>query len=156
MKIYRLPELIEKSPEGEYLLGFEELRTCAVYLLYGRLRPKETDRRLSPPEGHEEIICVVKGRLQVKGKRFNVQVGEGEAFHLNGGDTLTIENPYDEEAIYIAAGGSSLEKAQLKNTIQQKAEEKAPAENGPKEEKPQKQSTKKTHQPPGGRKTLNL
>jgi hypothetical protein len=128
MKIYKLPQLIEENPVGEYHLGFDDLKTNAVYLRYGRLGPKETDRRLSPTEGHEEIICVVKGRLLVKGRRCKFSIGEGEAFHLNGNDTLVVDNQNDLETIYIAAGGCSLDKEHLKEPIPQKAAEEPPAD----------------------------
>jgi hypothetical protein len=131
MKIYKLPQLIEESPVGEYHLGFDDLKTNAIYLRYGRLGPKETDRRLSPTEGHEEIICVVKGRLLVKGRKCKFSIGEGEAFHLNGNDTLVVDNQNDLETIYIAAGGRSLEKEPLKDTIPQKAAEEPPADKKP-------------------------
>lgn len=116
MKIYRLPQLVEGSPESQYRLGFEELGTCSVYLLYGRMRPGEKDRRLSPTEGHEEIVCVVKGRLVVKGERYEYPVGEGEAFHLKRGEAVVVENPGPAETIFIAAGGVSREEAGLEDS----------------------------------------
>jgi redox-sensitive bicupin YhaK (pirin superfamily) len=148
MKIYRLPQLIEGSPDSQYRLDFEDLQTHAVYLLYGRLRPGETGRRLCPPEGHEEIICVVKGHLMVKRGSYKSLVGEGEAFHLNSDDTLVVDNPKDAETIYIAAGGRTLEKQHIDDPekIQQKAANKAPQENHPPEEKPQKETPERNTQ----------
>jgi hypothetical protein len=142
MKIYRLPQLTEASPDNQYCLGFEDLKTRAVYLFYGKLGPGPEERRLSAPEGHEEIVCVVKGKLLVKGGRYEYTVGEGEAFHLKGKDSLVIGNPYDVEAVYIAAGGRSFEEALLeepKKPPQHPVGEK-PLEQSPSEDDPQKQT----------------
>jgi hypothetical protein len=111
MKIYRLPQLSEANPDSRYKLGFEDLKINSVYLVYGRLRPGETGRRLSPTDGHDEIVCVAKGRLLVRGERFEFPVGEGEAFHLKVGDTLIVDNPADDhDAVYVAAGGCGPDK----------------------------------------------
>ncbi|MEE9613577.1 MAG: hypothetical protein V3W31_01315 [Thermodesulfobacteriota bacterium] len=112
MKIYRLPKLTEANQGGEYLLGHDELGSRAVYLAYGRLRPGETGRRVSPGEGCEEIVYVVKGRLRISGScggssvGVGVGVGEGEAFHVSSKDSLTLDNPDgNKEAVFVAAGG---------------------------------------------------
>lgn len=144
MKIYRLTQLTEASPDDQYCLGFEDLKTNAVYLRYGRLRPGEKERRLSARAGHEEIVCVVKGKLLVKGGKFEYQVGEGEAFHLKGEDSLTIENPSDAEAVYVAAGGrgerggKAFEEARLNEPEAIRKE--TPEEDRPPEEKSRKQT----------------
>lgn len=103
MKIYKLPLLAETSSEGVYFLGPEEIKSQAVYLLYGRLRPKETGRAVTPKDGCEEIIYLVKGRMRVRCGKNSFSVNAGEAFHYGG--TYYLENPGDEEAVYIAAGG---------------------------------------------------
>ena len=138
MKIYRLTQLTEASPDDQYCLGFEDLKTHAVYLRYGRLRPGEKERRLSARAGHEEIVYVVRGKLLVKGENYEYPVGEGEAFHLKGGDSLTIENPADAEAVYVAAGGRAFEEARLSEPEAIRKE--APEEDRPLEEKPRKQT----------------
>lgn len=105
MKIYRLPQLAESTPEGTYCLGFEDLNTRSVYMLYGRLRPNESARKVIPAEGTEEIICVIKGSLKVKSARASFSVLAGEAFHLKESETFILDNTGDEEAVFIAAGG---------------------------------------------------
>lgn len=105
MKIYKLPQLAELNPEGEFLLGPDEISTKAVYLLYGRMRPKETSRKLAPIDGHEQIICVIKGNIRAKCGKASFHVSAGEAFHSS--SPLVLDNMGDVEAIYIAAGGRS-------------------------------------------------
>ncbi|MBI5491690.1 MAG: hypothetical protein HY893_02030 [Deltaproteobacteria bacterium] len=107
MKIYKLPQLAELSPENEYRLGKEELATSSVYLLYGRLRPKESSKKLTVAEGSDEIICVVKGNIKVRCGKTVFSVGPGEAFHSKAAQSFLLDNLGDEEAVYIAAGGSA-------------------------------------------------
>ncbi|MBI5810073.1 MAG: hypothetical protein HZB21_02635 [Deltaproteobacteria bacterium] len=104
MKIYKLPNLAESSPEGVYSLGEDELKASSVYLTYGRLLPKETGRKVLPHDGYEEIIYIVKGSVRVNhGKGGAFTLGAGEAFGPKG--ACSLDNLSDAEAAYIAAGG---------------------------------------------------
>jgi glyoxylate utilization-related uncharacterized protein len=104
MKIFDLQELAEES-DGEYVLGLKNLQTHAVYIVYGFLKPGERDRKLLPGKGHEEILCVTKGEIQVKkpGETFTLKTGE--AVHLREDDEWHLENLGDETAYYVLAGG---------------------------------------------------
>lgn len=108
MKIYRLPQLAEANPEGTYLLGGHDLNSGAVHMLYGKVRPGEAPKRLSPAEGAEEIVFVLRGSLKVRCGKTAAAVGPGEAFHLKSTEELYIENTGSIEAAYIAAGGNSV------------------------------------------------
>lgn len=111
MKIYKLPQLAELSPDSEYRLGKEDLGASSVYLLYGRLRPKESSKKLTLAEGGDEIICVVKGKIKVRCGKTVFTVGPGEAFHSKAAQSFLLDNIGDEEAVYIAAGGCVAAKA---------------------------------------------
>ncbi|HEY4707335.1 MAG TPA: cupin domain-containing protein [Thermodesulfobacteriota bacterium] len=107
MKIYRLPQLAEANPEGTYMLDGHELNSSSVHMLYGKIRPGEAPKKLSPAEGSDEIIFVLKGSLRVRCGKTAAAIGPGEAFHLKSTDAYFIENTGNIEAAYIAAGGSS-------------------------------------------------
>ncbi len=107
MKIYRLPQLAEANPDGTYMLDGHELTSSSLHMLYGKIRPGEAPKRLSPSGGSEEIIFVLKGSLRVRCGKTAAAVGPGEAFHLKSTDAYFIENTGNIEAAYIAAGGSS-------------------------------------------------
>ncbi len=111
MKIYKLPQLADANNNNEYCLG-PGVDTNSVYLLYGRLRPGETARMVTTPEGAEEIICVVKGTVKVKSGNSVFTVTAGEAFISGKPQTFILDNAGSEEAIYISAGAraGSLEK----------------------------------------------
>ena len=103
MKIYRLPTLAEASPNGEYRLGPEETQTGSAYVVYGRLRPGQTGHRLVLDEGHEEIVCVVKGTMTVSCGKKSFTVSAGEAFNPGSGNEVAMDNAGQSEAIFISA-----------------------------------------------------
>jgi len=102
MKIYKLPTLADATPNGEYVLGPDEAHTSGAYIVYGRLRPGQTGHRLTIEEGHEEIICVVKGEMKVRCGKKNFDVSAGEAFNP-GSPEVTMDNTGPGEAIFISA-----------------------------------------------------
>ena len=106
MKIYRLPLLAELNPNSECSLGPDEIGGT-VYLTYGRLRPKETSKSLSPGAGREEIICVLKGSIRVNSGKTSFTIGAGEAFHSKEAQVFLLDNVGDDEAVYIATGAVS-------------------------------------------------
>ncbi len=103
MKIYKLPQLADMDPGGEYCLSGEDISSDAVYLYYGRLRPGEKSKRLEAQEGQEEIIYIIKGSLRARHGKTVFHVSAGEAFHS--AIEVLIDNPNKDEAIYLAAGG---------------------------------------------------
>ncbi|MBI5642950.1 MAG: hypothetical protein HY954_05690 [Deltaproteobacteria bacterium] len=106
MKIYKLPQLAELNPNNEYCLGPDI--DSSIYLVYGRLRPNEPSRKIAPAQGKDEIVCVIKGSIRVRCGKSTFSVGPGEAFHSKDAQVFTIENPGDEEVVYIAAGSAPI------------------------------------------------
>jgi len=102
MEIFEVFSRIETS--GEYILGAEATGSHACYLIYGRLQGREKGRRLQPGKGHEELILALKGNLNLSGFSAGT-LPEGQAVHLRGEETLWLENPSAEPAVYVIAGG---------------------------------------------------
>ncbi|MBI5103199.1 MAG: hypothetical protein HZB33_15395 [Nitrospirae bacterium] len=92
---------------GECVLGSAELNTHACYFIYGRLRPGEKGRVVSPGKGHEEIFCLVSGRVRLETPDGIISLSEGQAFHICGDESLLMDNEGDTEAVYVMAGGHS-------------------------------------------------
>jgi hypothetical protein len=132
MKIYKLPQLAEMSPDGEYCLNGEDIQSDAVYLYYGRLGAGEKAKRLADREGCEEIIYVIKGAITARHGKTVFQAGTGEAFHCTG--EVLIDNPNPDEAIYLATGGRAKEAAKKEAAPVEPAP--APADKGPAEAAP--------------------
>lgn len=106
IKIFDLP-LRARDEGGETVLGRADLGTHACYLIFGYLEPGRPPRVLSPGHGHEEIICVVQGQARLQGDGEEQALGPGQAFHLVGEITYTLENSGSETVVYLAAGGHS-------------------------------------------------
>lgn len=106
MKIYRMPQLAESSPGGACILGPSELDSNAVYLVYGRLLPKETGRAITPKEGFEEVLYLAKGSVTARQGKKSFPVSAGEAFLVK--DSVSLDNNGADEAVYITAGGRPL------------------------------------------------
>lgn len=91
---------------GEYILGAEQTGSHAVYVIYGRMEPREKSRELRAGNGHEELFVAIKGDFMVTGHESG-HIKEGQAFHLKGEETFSLENTTDAPAVYVIAGGHS-------------------------------------------------
>ena len=61
---------------------------------------------IKPGKGHEEIVLAMKGVLKVTGY-YSGTLEESSAFHIHGDHECFLENPGEEDAVYIVAGGHS-------------------------------------------------
>jgi uncharacterized cupin superfamily protein len=104
MKIY---DVFGKAGEpGEKILGSHETGSHACYLIYGILKPGEKGRELSPGKGHEELVLVIAGDLQLSG-HFTGMLKQGQAVHLQGEQSCHAENPGAINVVYVVSGGHS-------------------------------------------------
>jgi uncharacterized cupin superfamily protein len=91
---------------GEYVLGSRETGSHACYLIYGVLKPGEKGRELKPGKGHEEIVLVLEGDLQLSGY-YTGMLKQGQAIHLQGEQSCRVENPGEINVVYVVSGGHS-------------------------------------------------
>jgi len=103
-KIFNLDELSTQAG-GEYVLGLKALKTHAVYMVYGSLKPGDDGRKLLPGKGHEEILCITMGEVVVDGLNGSFIMKSGEAFHLREDDEYHLKNESEHEVKYVLAGG---------------------------------------------------
>ncbi len=104
MKKYPVASLASKN-SGEYVLGSAELNTHACYLVYGILKAGESDRLVSPGKGHEEILCLISGEVELTGEDGGTVLRKGEALHLRGDDRYLMSNNSGEDIVYVISGG---------------------------------------------------
>ena len=102
MKIYDVFGKVGES--GEHILGARETGSHACYLIHGVLKPWEKGRELSPGKGHEELVLVIAGDLQLSGQCTGT-LKQGQAIHLQGEQSCSAENPGSIEAVYVISGG---------------------------------------------------
>ncbi|MEK6673014.1 MAG: hypothetical protein AABY42_06000 [Nitrospirota bacterium] len=106
MVIYNVSDLASEH-KGEYVLGLEDLHTHACYLIYGFMKPGEKGRVLKPGSGHEEIVCLVQGKVLLSNSSGRFVLDQGQAFHLKGDETYMMDNEAGTDAVYMISGGHS-------------------------------------------------
>jgi len=109
MQTFNLKTLAKNEDKKEYVLGLKDLQTHAVYMIYGVLEPGEKDRKLHPGKGHEEILCIIKGHMELSSQNKTRTISIGEAMYLKEDDIYYIENKSDKTSHYILAGGHNIE-----------------------------------------------
>jgi uncharacterized cupin superfamily protein len=100
-------EVITKvAGSGEYVLGARDTGSHACYLIYGVLKPGEKGRELNPGKGHEELVLVIAGDLQLSGHCTGT-LKQGQAIRLQGEQSCHAANPGAINVIYVISGGHS-------------------------------------------------
>lgn len=104
MKIVNIKDFVFRK--GEYIVGYDATGSHACYFMYGVIEGDES-RELSPGEGHEEIVAVMEGGLEIDDGKEKYRVSKGQAIYLKGDEKVSIK-PLDKRlAIYVIAGGHS-------------------------------------------------
>jgi len=76
-----------------------------TYLGMGFLEPNEEKRKVGPGRHHEEIICILNGKVQVSSKNGEELLNEGEVYFMEDGKKIRLKNLKDERAFFVIAGG---------------------------------------------------
>ncbi|TFF86319.1 MAG: hypothetical protein EU551_01855 [Promethearchaeota archaeon] len=103
--IFKLKETVLKSPNKEVFYGNiinNDIKD--VYLGLGYLDSGE-ERKFSPGAGHEEIIYLIAGKININLKEEDMILNGGEAIHLSGTTQISMKNETGERVFFITAGG---------------------------------------------------
>lgn len=92
---------------GETVLGLKDLHTHACYMIYGVINPGDPPRTLKPGVGHEEIILVMSGAMEISQEGESQTLQSGQAIYLQGDETWQAVCAGSMETRYTAAGGHS-------------------------------------------------
>ncbi|TXT64655.1 MAG: hypothetical protein BAJALOKI3v1_180018 [Promethearchaeota archaeon] len=76
-----------------------------TYLGMGYLEQNEDKRKIGPGRHHEEILCVLNGRLQISSGDEAEELKEGEVYFLEDGKKIHLRNLTDERVYFVVAGG---------------------------------------------------
>jgi quercetin dioxygenase-like cupin family protein len=115
MKIYRLAQLAELTPERVVELGTDELGAEHIGLRYQTLLPKERAHIAKASKGKEEIVFIVKGALKATVEQSRFPVSAGESFYSN--NEIVLENCSDTEAAFLTAIANGQGSEQTKKSI---------------------------------------
>jgi redox-sensitive bicupin YhaK (pirin superfamily) len=99
MKVFDIRDLYREKYK-EYILGSAELGKHTVYLAYGEASRNEV--RTMAPDGHDEILFIVEGQVELKSNTDNLMIGKEQAVYLDPGEAYTFTALTD--CRYIIAG----------------------------------------------------
>ncbi len=114
MKIYKLKELSDSEPSGEYT--FRPPGDTGLSITYLRFRETNEKKDLNPTDGFKGIAYVLKGEIKVTaGSRETnfsdeFSVTSGEAFELDGNLDIFGENLSTGESVMILTSGPTSKK----------------------------------------------
>lgn len=103
---FNLKKKCNEAPEKEFFYG--ALTNHAIkdaYLGLCYLDPEEQNRIIGPPKGHEEILLVLEGKIEIKVKDEVIIIDEGEVFYLPDGQKAQVKNLTAQRLYFVIAGG---------------------------------------------------
>ena len=104
--IFELKKKCLESQDREVFYGAKiNSRIQDAYLGMGFLEPGEEDRKGGPGKGHEEIIYILNGKVQVSIDGRELILEDGETFFIEDGYKIILKNLTDERCYFVIAGG---------------------------------------------------
>jgi|MudIll2142460700_1097286.scaffolds.fasta_scaffold69213_3 glyoxylate utilization-related uncharacterized protein len=99
MKVFDIRDLYREKYK-EYVLGSAELGKHTVYLAYGEASRNEV--RTMAPDGHDEILFIVEGQVELKSSTNTIMMRKEQAVYLTPSESFTLTALTD--CRYIIAG----------------------------------------------------
>ena len=99
MKVFDIRDLYREKYK-EYVLGSAELGKHTVYLAYGEASRNEV--RTMAPDGHDEILFIVEGQVELKSSTNTIMMSKEQAVYLTPSEFFTLTALTD--CRYIIAG----------------------------------------------------
>lgn len=104
--IFNLREKCHDSRKKEFFYGAKINREIKdVYLGLCFLEPGEVKRKVGPGKGHEELLYLMNGQIQVNTKDKEINLNEGEVFFIPNGLKVFLKNLTEERSYFVIAGG---------------------------------------------------
>ncbi len=104
--VYKLKEKCDKSRKKEIFYGRMQNRNIKdVYLGLCYLEPGESGRKAGPGKGHEEILYLLKGQIQIEEEDKEITLNEGDAYFIPEGSYVSLKNLTKNKIYLIVAGG---------------------------------------------------
>lgn len=103
---FNLKEKCHDSKDREFFYGAKinkDILDCYLGLCF--LEPGEEGRKAGPGRGHEEIIYIMNGKLQMTIKKEDVVLSEGEVYFIPDGTKVRLNNLSDEKTYFVISGG---------------------------------------------------
>jgi len=103
---FNLREKCHDSHKGEFFYGAKINKEIKdVYLGLCFLEPGESNRKAGPGIGHEELLYLINGQIQIELKNEQLTLNAGEVYFISDGLKVKLKNLSDERAYFMIAGG---------------------------------------------------
>lgn len=103
---FNLKEKCLDSGEKEFFYGAKINKNIKdVYLGLCFLEPGESDRKAGPGGGHEELLYLMNGKMQINIKNGETILNEGEVYFIPDGKKVKLKNLWEEKCYFMIAGG---------------------------------------------------
>ena len=103
---FNLREKCHDSRKGEFFYGARiNKKIKDVYLGLCFLEPGESNRKSGPGKGHEELMYLTNGQIQIEIKDRQITLNEGEVYYISNGLKVKLKNLSDERVYFVIAGG---------------------------------------------------
>lgn len=103
---FKLLEKCLDSKKAEFYYGAKINKQIKdVYLGIGFLEPKEENRKIGPGRGHEEILYLQAGKIEVIIENNPLILNEGELLYIPDKSKVILKNLAENKSQFIIAGG---------------------------------------------------
>lgn len=105
MKFNLKKECIESGKKEFYYGAKLNKKIKDTYLGMGYLEPQEENRIIGPGRHHEEILCLLNGKIKISSNNEEETLREGEVYFMEDGTKIRLMNLTDIRAYFVIAGG---------------------------------------------------
>lgn len=103
---FNLRDKCHESKDKEFFYGAKINKEIKdVYFGLCFLDPNEENRKAGPGRGHEELLYVMNGKMQIEFKKEEIILNEGEVFFIPDGQKVRLKNLTDRKCDFAIAGG---------------------------------------------------
>ena len=103
---FNLKNKCESSKDREFFYGAKLNKDIKdVYMGYCFLHPGEADRKVGPGRGHEELLYLINGKIEIIVKDQKILMNEGDIYYIPDGLKVRLKNISDERVNFMVAGG---------------------------------------------------
>ena len=104
--VFNLKEKCERSKKGEFFYGAKINHDIKdVYLGLCFLEPGELGRKAGPGKGHEELLYLLDGQIELSTGADESILNAGEIYFIPDGSRVRLRNLTDTRCYFIIAGG---------------------------------------------------
>ncbi|MHA1343021.1 MAG: hypothetical protein ACTSQG_03490 [Promethearchaeota archaeon] len=101
-----LKKKCQDSKNKEFFYGAKinkDIKDAYIGLCF--LEPQECNRKVGPGRGHEEILYLINGKIEISLKNEKITLNEGYVYFIPDGLKIKLKNLKKEKCYFIISGG---------------------------------------------------